>query len=181
MDAATVVDSHWLIATTKHYSDAFLIAQHFSRANSRSLEISALGQKGLVILDFKSFPILDEQETFACKFNSQMLKFKFFTNLSAQVIKAFLSLENSKLEENLAFLEFDFLEDAMEAAVSAQSLGIKFVDFRLIRSSQPIVHLIVTDNDSAKLDRLKNHVTSKHFQILSLPTTEIKKFFEIYP
>ncbi len=180
MNAEPIVDSSWLIATTKHYADAFFVAQHFQEA--RSLEISALGQQGFVILDFDKLPDEQDQKNFQKLFGEKIHKHNFLGNVPADVIKSFLSLDNSKVKDGgLLFFEFDYIEDAFVVACKAQELKFGFVDFRFLRGTAVTVHLILTADSSKDLQDFNNNTQCKYSQIMENPSQDIRRYFEIYP
>ncbi len=187
MESGKISSSHWLVAITKHYASAFIIADYFlKKEGTRCLEISALGKQGLLIFEINEKLSPVDYKIFLGNFNDQLEKQIIIENLPAEVIKSYLSLENSNADNFLLFLEFDFLGEALMAAQNAVSRGLKIVDFRFIRSSNSVTHLILTGAEEAEGQSFRKECVREYPgvsqpQLLAHPAAEIKNFFEIFP
>jgi len=181
MESPGTVLSNWFIALTKHYGDAFFIANEFSQRGNQSLEITALGKQGLLIVDLKNKLSDAEKKSLLGSFAPQMEKQLFIDDLSESVIKSYLSLNNAKVEKYLLFFEFGFLGEALECAQDALSKGLNIVELRLIRSRDSVTHLILTGDSEEKAKELCQKYSTLNVKLLSHPSEEIKKYFEIFP
>ncbi len=181
MDLKPITKSHWFVGLTKHYGSAFILADQFAKQGSRSLEIAALGKQGLLIVDCKESISENDQRQWLNQHGLHLDRHAFLNNLSENVIKSYLSLENSKCENFLMFLQFPFLGDALRIAQQAESQGFKIVELRFIRSSTSVTHLILTGSDENKAKTFSVEHENFSSQLLMQPTDEVKKYFEIYP
>ncbi len=83
-------------------------------------------------------------------------------NFDEKILRSYLSLENTKLQEFTLIVEARFSGDLFAAAVELKKRGLSTIDFRVFRSVQSTGYLTMTGND---LDEAKTWIAEQRSQL----------------
>jgi len=173
--------AHWLVVSTHHYAEAFQLADHCAKKGFKNLEVAALGSQGLLISEASEVLSAKELEDLKAQYSAAIEHVCFLENLSAETMKAYLSLDGSAVERFLLFLEFGFVGEALSVADEALKAGLKTVDLKLVRTKSAVTHLILTGSDPQKAENFQKKIGRIYSRLMIDPSSEIRSFFEIYP
>lgn len=141
---------------------------------SRILELFAFGKKAQLFLELGA-PL---ETNFLDKLDKKPIQWKLLTQLSPQVLEAYLSLANPPLQNNLLVVESDFLGDLMEVCQSGLQLGLSILDLRLVRDHGGRSYAFFTGTE-ANLRKLQAQISGQQSELILNLSEGLKEFFPV--
>jgi len=146
-----------LVAEFKSYGGAFECAQNLSKVGANLLEIGPVTEKGYLLAEVP--PEFDNKSFEGLKVPG-FDQYTILKKMPSEVLKIYLSLAGKPVQDYILFLKFPNLSQAFKAASEIFSKGHGIVDFRFLKNSPGVCHLIVTSASQTSLQEEKNKYIS---------------------
>lgn len=167
--------SNWLCLVTKLYGDAFSILQKISNEGFQPFEVAPLGKKGFLFAELSESLADSLEKSFPKDFAQKTVHFQILKNIDSRVINSYLGLESSQVKKFILFESFSFLGEALHRAQQALDLGFEVVDLRMIRSHDPVTHVLLTGYDIEKVKKFMGPDSV----LIENPGHNLKNYFDI--
>lgn len=107
------------------------------------LEVFPLGAQGHVVF-ISEKPLDDLFKNIQSALKTKLIKANLIVNCPAKVLGAYLSVENAKINDNVAIVETTYIGDLMGAACEAMELGLDLMDLRMLRGASSSCFMFLT-------------------------------------
>lgn len=173
-----------VVVWTASYGKLLELSNRATHENAVLLDCSLIGKWSQAILDLSS--CTDVSSILKNLENDKQIKWEFFKNIESEILESYLSLANHKVEDFLLVAELDFLGDAFAIAEKFFQDGLRIVDLRLLRFSEPKVLLLLTGSESKKETTaiaVENILAQKkknmEINIISPVNSQVKNLFHL--
>lgn len=162
------------VAEVKSYGSAFECAQELSSAGAEILEIGPNSEKGYLLAEL---PKTFNYELFHKKYSSRFNQSLFLPEMPMEILNSYLSISVAAVGSHMVFLSFQSLCLSFKAAMSLHSQGFQIIDFRFLKNSPGVTHLILSVDDEKAANAARIEFPSA---ISFKPNSDfIKNYFKI--
>ncbi len=168
-----------LVFSFKSLGTAYQAAQCLNSADE-IMEIFPLGKEGhAIFFSDRNLAVLFEQ--IQNEFAGHIVSSHFLPRCSAQVLRAYLSVENAEIEQGLLILEDRSLGCLMQAASQALLAQLKIMDLRLLRGTSSSAYLFLTGDKSALAAFQTSLPSELQRTFIAEPSEKTRDFFSLKP